>query len=64
MKGEPCLRLALLLVSLPVVTKAQGEPWYQTDFPPEEFQARRAKLLEAIGERAVAALARRLASRP
>jgi Xaa-Pro aminopeptidase len=48
------LRLALLLVLLPTAAQAQSEPWYQRDFPPEEFQARRAKLLQAIGESAVA----------
>ena len=31
-------------------------PTWQTDFPPEEFAARRAKVLEAIGEEAVAVL--------
>jgi len=32
----------------------QTAPWYQTDFPPEEFQARWAKVFEKIGGSAVA----------
>ena len=38
---------------------AEGQrhhPAWQTDFPPEEFAERRAKVLEAIGEEAVAVL--------
>ncbi len=35
---------------------AQSQPWYQTDFPPEEFQARWAKVFEKIGADAVAVL--------
>jgi Xaa-Pro aminopeptidase len=54
LQGERCTRLVLLLLAIPAAAEAQGEPWYQTDFPPEEFQARRAKLLQAIGESAVA----------
>ncbi|MGH9814566.1 MAG: aminopeptidase P N-terminal domain-containing protein [Candidatus Acidiferrales bacterium] len=33
---------------------AQGQPWYQSDFPPEEFRARWAKVFKAIGGEAVA----------
>ncbi len=34
----------------------QSAPWYQNDFPPEEFQARWAKVYEKIGSNAVAVL--------
>lgn len=34
--------------------RAQGQPWYQSDFPPEEFRARWARVFEAIGRDAVA----------
>jgi Xaa-Pro aminopeptidase len=33
---------------------AQSAVWYQTDFPPEEFKARWAKVFEKIGDNAVA----------
>ena len=32
-------------------------PWYQTDFPPEEFRARWEKIFDRIGDRAVALVA-------
>ena len=41
----------LCLVAAPAVSSAQH---YQTDFPPEEFQARWAKVFDAIGAEAVA----------
>jgi Xaa-Pro aminopeptidase len=34
----------------------QSSPWYQTDFPPEEFQGRWQKIYEKIGNNAVALL--------
>ncbi len=44
--------LAVILL-LPVLVLAQAAPFYQTDFPPEEFQARWAKVFDAIGTEAV-----------
>jgi Xaa-Pro aminopeptidase len=38
------------------VAFGQANPWYQTDFPPEEFQARWAKIFDKIGTNAVAIL--------
>jgi Xaa-Pro aminopeptidase len=46
--------VALLLA--PVAAFPQANPWYQTDFPPEEFQARWAKVFDKIGDHAVAIL--------
>jgi Xaa-Pro aminopeptidase len=34
----------------------QAAPWYQTDFPPDEFKARWEKVLDRIGSNAVAVL--------
>lgn len=34
----------------------QANPWYQTDFPPQEFQARWAKVFDKIGNNAIALL--------
>jgi Xaa-Pro aminopeptidase len=36
------------------VAHAQGEPFYQSHFPPEEFRGRWAKIIEKIGPNAVA----------
>lgn len=47
-------RLVLLLA--PAIAFPQANPWYQTDFPPEEFKARWDKVFEKIGDRAVAVL--------
>ncbi len=47
------LALALILVA---VAKGEEQPWYQTDFPPEEFKARWAQIFEKIGSNAVAVL--------
>lgn len=41
---------ALLAISL----AAQSAPWYQTDFPPEEFRSRWAQVYNKIGDQAVA----------
>jgi Xaa-Pro aminopeptidase len=46
--------LAATLPFGPTAAWSQMDPWYQTDFPPEEFQARWAKLFDGIGEEAVA----------
>ena len=47
--------LAILLGLVPALLVAQeGYPLFTTDFPPEEFSARRAKVYEAIGTEAIA----------
>ena len=45
--------IALLFTTIQSLT-LQAQVRYQTDFPPEEFQTRRAKLYDSIGEQAVA----------
>src|SRR6266849_2216258 len=47
------LSLACISQLLVVATSAQAPAWYQTDFPPEEFKARWAKIFSAIGDQAV-----------
>lgn len=47
-------RFVLLLV--PLTAFPQANPWYQTDFPPQEFHARWEKVFERIGPHAVAVL--------
>jgi len=47
-------RFALLLA--PVLAWPQANPWYQTDFPPEEFHARWTRIFDKIGNDAVAVL--------
>ena len=49
--------LALALLSFTGVTTradAPGDPPYQTDFPPDEFKARWARIYDQIGDKAVA----------
>ncbi len=46
--------LAALILSLSVVSFGQEGPWYQSDFPPEEFKARWEKVFEEIGDNALA----------
>jgi Xaa-Pro aminopeptidase len=46
-----CLALVGLLLGAPPVARAQH---YQSDFPPEEFKARWARVFDAIGSEAVA----------
>jgi Xaa-Pro aminopeptidase len=48
------MRTLTLLLTASVMAAAQSAPWYQTDFPPEEFRARWAKLFDKIGNQAVA----------
>jgi Xaa-Pro aminopeptidase len=43
------------LAAIPVLA-AETEPYHQTDFPAEEFQARRATVFDKIGNQAVAVL--------
>ena len=49
------MRSALLLLA-PLLAFGQANPWYQTDFPPDEFKARWARIFEKIGSSAVALL--------
>lgn len=49
------LRFVLLWLA-PAAAFAQANPWYQTDFPPEEFQARWQKIFAKIGDNSVAIL--------
>ena len=48
--------MRLLSGLLAVTALAQAPAWYQTDFPPEEFQARWAKVYDKIGNQAIAVL--------
>ncbi len=50
--------LAVILALAPAVSllAQEGYPLFTTDFPPEEFAARRAKVYEAIGTQAIAVL--------
>ncbi len=41
----------------PLLAAAEAAPWYQTDFPPEEFRARWEKAFEKIGDQSVAVVA-------
>jgi Xaa-Pro aminopeptidase len=50
------IRLMAVLCLLPVLGFAQGSPWYQSDFPPEELKARWTQIFEKIGSNAVAVL--------
>src|SRR5258708_17799029 len=53
MKTTAHLAFALLAPSLAF---SQANPWYQTDFPPDEFKARWSKIFEKIGNNAIAIL--------
>src|SRR5258708_21469095 len=53
MKATEHLAFALLRPSLAF---SQANPWYQTDFPPDEFKARWSKIFEKIGNNAIAIL--------
>ena len=50
------LGIAFAVLMLGRLAFGQANPWYQTDFPPEEFQARWAKIFDKIGLNAVAVL--------
>jgi Xaa-Pro aminopeptidase len=45
---------AILTLALSAFAAAQDSPLFTSDFPPEEFAARRAKVYAAIGENAIA----------
>ena len=47
-------RLVVLLLLVPSAARGQADPWYQTDFPPEEFQSRWAGVFDQIEGDAVA----------
>lgn len=49
--------LALGMLVLPRLLVAVPEPWFQTDFPPEEFRGRWEKVFYKIGGKAVAVVA-------
>ncbi len=49
-------RYPLLLLLAPMFAFAQANSWYQSDFPPDEFKARGARVFEKIGGNAVALL--------
>lgn len=44
----------LMMLACGPALQAQSQPWYQSDFPPEEFQARWVSVFEKIGGEAVA----------
>lgn len=44
----------VILLILPVVANGQSAPFYQSHFPPEEFNARWQKAFDLIGDRAIA----------
>ena len=46
----------VLLWLAPGFAFSQANPWYQTDFPPQEFHARWTKIFDKIGNNAVAVL--------
>ena len=52
MRPTRCWLIAALLLAL--VALAQAAPYYQSDFPPEEFKARWQKVFAKIGNDAVA----------
>jgi Xaa-Pro aminopeptidase len=49
--------LFVLLAGVSSLVAAETAPWYQTDFPPEEFRVRWEKIFEKIGDKAVAIVA-------
>lgn len=55
MKAAYLIR-SLLLVVMSFTAFAQDIPYFTTDFPPEEFAARRAKVYDAIGTNGIAVL--------
>ena len=49
-------KLVLLALLVASALHAQDIPYFTTDFPPEEFAARRARVFDAIGANGVAVL--------
>jgi Xaa-Pro aminopeptidase len=54
--SRSCWRAFIALLLLSPLSFAQSAPFYQSHFPPEEFQARWRKVFDQIGDRAVAIL--------
>jgi Xaa-Pro aminopeptidase len=54
---SPLLRVFLATVLLAAMGFAGTEAYYQTEFPPEEFKARHAKIFDQIGDNAIAIVA-------
>ncbi|HXG39099.1 MAG TPA: Xaa-Pro peptidase family protein [Bacteroidota bacterium] len=52
---KPLFR-SIFIALFPLIVSAQDAPLFTTDFPPEEFAQRRAKVYEAIGPNALAIL--------
>ncbi|MBK8313605.1 MAG: aminopeptidase P family protein [Acidobacteria bacterium] len=50
------LCLASLFLLIPIAAFSQDIPLFTSDFPPEEFSARRAKIYEVIGQTSIALL--------
>ncbi len=50
------MRTLVAFLSVLSLSAAQSAPWYQSDFPPEEFKARWSKVFDKIGGNAVAVL--------
>lgn len=48
--------LAAMIGLFPVLCLGQSNPWYQSDFPPEEFKARWERVFDKVGSNAVAIL--------
>ncbi|HEX7253071.1 MAG TPA: aminopeptidase P N-terminal domain-containing protein, partial [Thermoanaerobaculia bacterium] len=48
---------AVLLLGAGSISAAETAPWYQTDFPPEEFRARWERIFAKIGDKSVALVA-------
>ena len=48
---------AALLALSALTATGDDHPWYQSDFPPEEFHARWNRVFEKIGDKAVAVVA-------
>ena len=55
MKAANLTAFALLVV-MSFTAMAQDIPYFTTDFPPEEFAARRAKVYDALGANGLAVL--------
>lgn len=47
------VRILTFLLAVNALALAQAPPWYQTDFPPEEFKARWSNIFAKIGDQAV-----------
>ena len=50
------MRFPAALLATVLTASAQAPAWYQTDFPPEEFQTRWARVYDKIGNQSIAVL--------